>query len=184
MNTSSNNFNYHNNLGNNTINNYHTSTNSRFSTLQFSPSLENSTNTISFASINVWGINSLTKFETILEDLTSRSFSVIGLQETKTKKLFATSLYKNFSLRIATASLYKSYWDFNAQNAAADVDLLIASYISKYVQRIHWKDGRFIAIDLFLSAKKIKIINLYVSQASNFVLKGKAFTKFVINHIK
>src|SRR3954452_5118464 len=59
---------------------------SRFATLQFSPSLEDFTNTVSFASLNVRGINLPTKFKTILEDLTEQSFSVIGLQETKIKE--------------------------------------------------------------------------------------------------
>src|SRR3954468_2532115 len=75
--------NYHSNITSDTNNNNHNNTsNHRFSSHQSSPSLENYTNTVSFASLNVRGINSPTKFDTILEDLTDRSFSVIGLQET------------------------------------------------------------------------------------------------------
>src|SRR4051812_42916802 len=55
--------------------------------LTISPSLEDFTNTVSFTSINVQGINSLIKFKTIFEDLTGCSFSVINLQETKTKEI-------------------------------------------------------------------------------------------------
>src|SRR4051812_26386220 len=56
-------------------NNNNVSSHHRFSLNQSSPSLEDFTNTVSFASLNVQGINSLTKFDTILEDLTERSLS-------------------------------------------------------------------------------------------------------------
>src|SRR3954467_9239215 len=156
---------------------------SRFAATQLSPSLENFTNTISIASINVRGINDSIKFETILKDLTGRSLSVIGLQETKIKTNSAEACFHNFVKRNVQAFKYKAYWDFNSQDKAAGVGLLIASYISKYVQRIHRKDGRFIAIDLFLPAKKLKIINIYAHQTGNFATKGKPFTKFVCKHI-
>src|SRR5436305_239804 len=92
--SSINNFN-NDNLTTNPIN----STNSRFATIQSSPSLEDSTNTVSIASLNVRGISSSTKFNTILEDLMRHSFSAIGLQETKIKESTGISLYKNFSKR-------------------------------------------------------------------------------------
>ena len=188
--TSSNTDNGSNSSSNNNFNNGNlainpnNSINSRFATIQSSPSLENSTNTVSIASLNVWGISSPTKFDTILEDLMRRSFSAIGLQETKIKESTGISLYKNFSKRSANANLFKTYWDFDPLDASAGVGLIIALYISKYVQRIHWKNGRFIAIDLFLPAKKLKIINIYAHQAKNFASKGKGLTKFIIDHIK
>src|SRR2546423_14067417 len=168
------------NLATNPIN----PTNSRFATIQSSPSLEDSTNTVSIASLNVRGISFSTKFDTILEDLMRHSFSAIGLQETKIKESTGISLYKNFSKRSANANLYKTYWNFDSSNTSAGVGLIIALYISKYVQRIHRKNGRFIAIDLFLPAKKLKIINIYAHQAKNFASKGKGLTKFIMNHIK
>src|SRR3954452_4597405 len=59
--------NYHSGITSDTNNNNHNSTsNHRFSSHQSSPSLENYTNTVSFASLNVQGINSPTKFNTIL----------------------------------------------------------------------------------------------------------------------
>src|SRR5437764_14525949 len=65
-------------------NNHHIQNiNNRFSSLDSSSCLSDCSNTISFASLNVRGINNNTKFNTILEDLLDRSFSVIGLQETK-----------------------------------------------------------------------------------------------------
>src|SRR3954454_3111228 len=155
----------------------------RFAATQSSPSLEDFTNTISIASINARGINDPIKFESILEDLTGRSLSVIGLQETKIKTNSAEACFHNFTKRNVQMSNYKAYWDYNPQDKAAGVGLLIASYISKYVQRIHRKDGRFIAIDLFLPAKKLKIINIYAHQTGNFATKGKPLTKFVCEHI-
>src|SRR5439155_11472959 len=106
------------------------SINSRFATIQSSPSLEDSTNTVSIASLNVRDISSSTKFDTILEDLMRRSFSTIGLQETKIKESTGISLYKNFSKRSVNAHLFKTYWDFDPLDASAGVGLIIASYIS------------------------------------------------------
>ena len=181
----SSNYSSNNNFNNsNFANNPNNSTNSRFATIQSSPSLEDFTNTVSIASLNVRGISSSTKFNTIFEDLMRRFFSAIGLQETKIKESTGISLYKNFSKRSANANLFKTYWDFDPLDASAEVGLIIASYISKYVQRIHRKDGRFIAINLFLPAKKLKIINVYAYQAKNFASKGKGLTKFIMDHIK
>src|SRR5829696_8212340 len=93
--TNGNNNNNNNNTNKNQKNNLTPSstidntTSSRFSTLQSSPSLEDSTNTISIASINVRGINSTTKFECILEDLINKPLSIIGLQETKISEIAA-----------------------------------------------------------------------------------------------
>src|SRR3954466_13155970 len=97
-----------------------------------------------------------------------RFFSAIGLQETKIKESTGISLYKNFSKRFTNANLFKTYWDFDPLDASAGVELVITSYISKYVQRIHCKNGKFITIDLFLLTKKLKIINVYAHQAKNF----------------
>src|SRR3954447_18965932 len=83
------NTNYNSNNTNNTDNHH------RFVTLQSSPSLEDFTNTVSFTSLNVRNANNQTKFKTILEDLTERSFLVISLQETRIKAESAV-LFKNF----------------------------------------------------------------------------------------
>src|SRR5256885_16895640 len=106
--SSNNNFN-----NGNLATNPNNSINSRFATIQSSPSLENSTNTVSIASLNVRGISSPTKFDTIFEDLMHRSFSAIGLQETKIKEITGISLYKDLSKRSANAHLFKTYWDFD-----------------------------------------------------------------------
>src|SRR6266480_839059 len=115
----------------NLANNPNNSINSRFATIQSSSSLEDSTNTVLIASLNVRDISSPTKFDTILEDLMRRSFSAIGLQETKIKESTGISLYKNFSKRSANANLFKTYWDFDSSDASAGVGLIIALYISK-----------------------------------------------------
>src|SRR3954447_22714420 len=81
----------------------------RFAATQSSPSLEDFTNTISIASINVRGINDPIKFESILEDLTGQSLSIIGLQETKTKTNSADACFHNFIKRNVQASKYKAY---------------------------------------------------------------------------
>src|SRR2546430_9940612 len=78
-------------------NNPNNSINSRFATIQSSPSLEDSTNNVLIASLNVRGISSSTKFDTIFEDLMCHFFSAIGLQETKIKEFTGILLYKNLS---------------------------------------------------------------------------------------
>src|SRR5436305_3461415 len=87
--SSNNNFN-----NGNLANNPNNSINSRFVTIQSSLSLEDFTNTVSIVSLNVRSISSSTKFNTIFEDLMRRSFSAIGLQETKIKESTGISLYK------------------------------------------------------------------------------------------
>src|SRR2546421_8652170 len=103
--SSNNNFNFNNG---NLANNLNNSINSRFATIQSSPSLEDSTNTVLIASLNVRGISSSTKFDTIFEDLMRHSFSAIGLQETKIKEFTRISLYKDFSKRFTNAYLFKT----------------------------------------------------------------------------
>src|SRR5205823_702636 len=157
---------------NNNNNDNNNTSSSRFATIQSSPSLEDSTNTVSTASINVRGINNPVKFENILEDLINKLVSIIGLQETKLSEPAAIAHFKDFTRRFPAAAQYKAYWDFNINDRAAGVGLVIADYISKYVQRVHRHDGRFIAIDLYLPGKKLKIINIYAHQASNYATKG------------
>src|SRR3954447_15065242 len=77
----------------NLANNPNNSLNSRFATSQLSPSLEDFTNTVSIASLNVRDINFLTKFDIIFEDLMCCSFSAIGLQKTKIKEFTRILLY-------------------------------------------------------------------------------------------
>src|SRR3954469_20264893 len=88
----------------NLANNPNNSINSRFIITQSSLSLEDFTNTISIASLNVRDISSSIKFNTIFEDLMCRSFSAIGLQETKIKESTGISLYKNFSKKFANTN--------------------------------------------------------------------------------
>src|SRR5439155_16750829 len=112
--SSNNNFN-----NGNLTNNPNNSINSRFATIQSSPSLEDSTNTVLIASLNVRDISSSTKFDTIFEDLMRCSFSAIGLQETKIKESTGILLYKNFFKKFANANLFKTYWDYDPLDASA-----------------------------------------------------------------
>jgi hypothetical protein len=157
--------------------------NTRFSATQTSPSLSDVSNTISFATLNVRGINSPTKFDSIFDDLFNKSLTVIGLQETKLPEPVATAMFKEHCARISTTYPYKAYWSFDTTDRAGGVGLVITSFISKYVQRIHRYKSRFIAIDLFLPAHKLKIINVYCHQ-QNDPAGHKVFNKYVINHIK
>src|SRR6266480_227862 len=116
--SSNNNFN-----NGNLATNPNNSINSRFATIQSSPSLEDFTNTVSIASLNERGISFPTKFNTIFEDLMRHFFSAIGLQETKIKESTGISLYKNFSKRFTNANLFKTYWDYDPLDASAGIGL-------------------------------------------------------------
>src|SRR5436190_1986727 len=158
--------------------------NPRFAALHSSPALLDTSNTISVATLNVRSISKSTKFDALLDDIFDTSLSIIGLQETKISVATATSMFKQHVARKSTTYPYRAYWSFDPSDRAGGVSLVIASYISKYVQRIHRHKSRFIAIDLYLPARKIKIINVYYYQPADYNAKGKAFNKYVIDHIK
>ena len=168
---------------NSNINN-NSNINDRFSSLDSSPYLSDHSNTISIASLNVRGINNNTKFDAIFEDLLDRSFSIIGLQETKISEVRASSHFKDLATRNRTASTFKNYWDFHDSDRAAGVGIIIAPFISKFVQKVHRHLGRFIAVDLYLPSKKLKFINIYVPPMDSYVNKGKDLITFIIDHIR
>src|SRR5437660_4744837 len=158
--------------------------NPRFSPSQNSPCLNDSSHTISFASLNVRGINDSCKFDDILDDLINEQFSVIGLQETKLKESNAAFMFRSFVSSHYPDNRYNAYWSFNPLDSSGGVGLIVAPFISKYIQKIHRYNSRFIAIDLFLPSKKLKIINIYNFQQGDFIRSGKTFAKFVIRHIE
>src|ERR1043166_4096597 len=158
--------------------------NSRFAALHSSPALIDTSNSISVATLNVRSISKSTKFDALFDDIFDASLSIIGLQETKISEATAISMFKQHVSRKDTTYPYRAYWSFDPSDRAGGVSLVIASYISKYVQRIHRHKSRFIVIDLFLPAKKLKIINVYCYQPRDYDTKGKAFNKYVIDHIK
>src|SRR5436305_11793614 len=115
---------------NNNIYNYNSSsyniTNTRrFSPNQNSPCLTDTSNTISFALLNVRGINDICKFDDILDDLIVKKFSVIGLQETKLKETTANFMFKNFINSHHPNLHYKDYWNFNSRDSAGGVRFIV-----------------------------------------------------------
>src|SRR5436305_8791959 len=155
-----------------------------FASSPSSPSLQDPSQTISFSSLNVRGINNPSKFDAVLQDCFSESFSVIGLQETKLSERNAHALFKNFSASLQDTYLYRAYWSFDSSDAAGGVCLILADFISKYVQKIHKNGSRFIAADLYLPNKKLKIINFYGFQKHDYLTKDKDLCQFTIDHIK
>src|SRR5436305_999075 len=173
-----------NNLYNFNSSSYNINNTNRFSPKQNSPRLSDTSNTISFASLNVRGINDICKFDDILDDLITENFSIIGLQETCLKESNAEFMFRNFIASHHSTFLYKDYWSFDSSDPAGGVTFIISPFVSKYVQKIHRHGSRFIAIDLFLPAKKLKIVNIYNYQQGDFLRSGKAFAKYVIQHIE
>src|SRR5581483_7544007 len=120
----------------------------RFSPKQNSPRLSDTSNTISFATLNVRGINDICKFDDIFDDLINENISIIGLQKTRLKESSANFMFKNFIESHHPNSRYKDYWSFNTKDSAGGVSLIVSPFVSKYIQKIHRHDSRFIAIDL------------------------------------
>src|SRR5690349_19099045 len=92
-NNNNNNDNDNNNNNNDSLINFQ----KRFASTPFSPSLQDPSQTLSFSSLNVRGINNPSKFDSVLQDCFEEKFSVIGLQETKLPERNAQSLFKNFN---------------------------------------------------------------------------------------
>src|SRR4051812_12175622 len=85
---------------------------------------------------------------------------------------------------------YRAYWDYNPTDRYSGVSLIVKSFVSAYVQKITRFQGRFISLDLYLPARKLKIINVYNHQKINWLASrdnngicDQAFTKFVIKQI-
>src|SRR5436853_3408890 len=173
-----------NNLNNFNSSSYNINNTNRFSPKQNSPRLNDTSNTISFASFNVRGINDICKFDDILDDLITENISIIGLQETRLKESNAEFMFRNFIASHHPTLRYKDYWSYESRDPAGGVTFIISPFVSKYVQKIHRHGSRFITIDLFLPAKKIKVVNIYNYQQGDFLRSGKAFAKYVIQHIK
>ena len=106
---------------------------SRFSNFQSSPALADTSDTISFATLNVRGLNLPSKFDAVMDDLMQENISVIALQETKLVNLSAQCLFKDYCAKNHTDYPYRAYWSFSPSDRAGGVGLIINSYISKYV---------------------------------------------------
>src|SRR4051812_19125105 len=72
----------------------------------------------------------------------------------------------------------------------SDVGLIAKSFVSTYVQKITRFQEHFISLDLYLPARKLKIINIYNHQKINWLTSrnnngncDQTFTKFVIKQI-
>ena len=98
-----------NNIYNFNSSSYNITNTTRFSPNQNSPRLNDTSDTISFASLNVRGINDICKFDDILDDLIVKKFSVIGLQETRHKETTANFMFKNFINSHYPNLRYKDY---------------------------------------------------------------------------
>src|SRR3954453_2321062 len=166
-------------------------TSHKFAKAISSPSLDNTSHTISIASLNVRGFASnIFKFDAIIDDLFNKDLSIIGIQETHITEQFANILFKNRCAMWSKEYPYRAYWDYNPADRYSGVGLIIKSFVSTYVQKVTRHQGRYISLDLYLPVRKLKIINIYNHQKINWLASynnkgicGQAFTKFVIKQI-
>src|SRR5271156_5875184 len=176
---------FNNNLHNNNIKLKNTKkilTSSRFVPSQFSPDLQSSDQLISFASLNVRGISVSSKFDSLLQDFTFKNLSVVALQETRIQEVTGSLMLQDF--RSSFRSDYHAFWSFDSSDSSGGVGFLLRNFVFKHVQRVHRYGSRFIAVDLFFSAKKIKLVNVYNHQSADFSDKGLALSKYIISHLK
>src|SRR5277367_3279635 len=174
-----------NNLHNNNIKLKNTKkifTSSRFALSQSSPTLQSSDQLISIASLNVRGISVSSKFDSLLQDFTLKNLSVVALQETRIQEVTGSLLLQDF--RSSCHSDYHAFWSFDSSDSSGGVGFLLRNFVFKHVQRVHHYGSRFIAVDLFFSAKKIKLVNVYNHQSVDFSNKGLALSKYIISHLK
>jgi hypothetical protein len=80
--------------------------NNRFSSFCSSPSIDNDHDMISFGILNVKGINTVAKFDTILDSLFNKNLSIFSLTETKLAANRATLMFKNYCTTQYSHSLY------------------------------------------------------------------------------
>jgi len=109
----------------------------RFAASQSSPCLSDTSHTISFATMNVRGINIQSKFDSILTDFIDSNVSVLGFQETRLKERSANINFKLFLQTHSPINRYRAYWSFDTTDPCGGVGLVIAPFVSQYVQRIH-----------------------------------------------
>src|ERR1051326_5835652 len=122
-----------NDLNNFNSSSYNINNTNRFSSKQISLRLNDTSNIISFASLNVRGINDTCKFDDIIDDLIIEKFSIIGLQETKLKENTANFMFKNFIASHHSQNHYKDYWSFDPRDSSGGVGFIIAPFVLKYV---------------------------------------------------
>jgi exonuclease III len=111
-----------------------------------------------------------------------RQFSFIGFQETRLPETKGVRLFNNY---VSARQLhYVAYWSFDLTDRSGGVAIILSSFVSKYVQKIHRHGSRFIAVDIFLPAKKLKVVNIYNYQQNDFPSKGSKLAKFVQSHLE
>src|SRR3954453_4251048 len=166
-------------------------TSHKFAQAFSSPSLDDTSHIISIASLNVRGFASnISKFDAIIDDLFNKDLSIIGIQETHITEQSANILFKNRCAMWSKEYPYRAYWDYNPVDRYSGVGLIINSFVSTYVQKVTRHQERYISLDLYLPARKLKIINIYNHQKINWLathnnrgICGHTFTDFVIKQI-
>src|SRR3954452_19076420 len=114
----------------------------KFASSHSSPSLEDTSNTISVATQNVRGINNTTK----------KDISIFGLTETMLTSQSGEIMFKNYITTWNTFFTHRAYWDYNPLDRNSGVGIVLKSFVAKYVQKITRHQGLYIAVEVFLSA--------------------------------
>jgi len=169
-------------------------TNLIFDKHSFSPPLYDDPNSfskqlshyISFGSLNIRGLRSSpNKLSSLLSDLHDKQLSVLALQEThlpaRSGKFQLTNALSSLSL---PQDSYTSHWCYDPNDHAGGVGLIFNKFIASYIQRFHNYKGRCISADLFLPAKKLKIIAIYCYPDSpQHRSLNKNLYNYVVKHI-
>jgi len=112
-----------------------------FASSHSSPSLEDTSNTISVATQNVRGINNITKFDSIMDDFFQKDVSIFGLTETMLTSQSGEIMFKNYITTWNTSFTHRAYWDYNPLDRNSGVGIVLKSFVAKYVQKITRHQG-------------------------------------------
>src|SRR5215469_5200392 len=156
----------------------------RFSLHRSSPEFSDSSNTVSFVSLNARGLNSSisTKFDSLMDDFTFQDFTCITLQETHLTSTSGRNMMANYK-RLHKTAKYNSYWAYDPSDRGGGVSFILRDFMDAHVQKVHRHKGRYIALDLYLPARKLRLINYYGHQHVNYSTLGKSVITSLSNLI-
>src|SRR3954467_5562406 len=117
-----------------------------------------------------------------MDDFFQKDVSIFGLTETCLTTKSGEIMFKNYIATWNTSFTHRAYWDYNPLDRNSGVGIVLKSFVAKYVQKITRHQGRYIAVDLFLPARKLRIINIYNHQKNDWF--DKKFASFVIEQIQ
>src|ERR1051325_1103732 len=90
-----------------------------------SPSLEDDSNMLSLATLNIKGYKDATKFSSVLSDIQHKHLTLVGLTETHMPAATASILFREYWATQTSHAPYTAYWDYNPKDKSSGVGLMV-----------------------------------------------------------